>query len=105
MRERFTPHTHAVYVTTACPTGNFTGATGVAAELTWTDAAANASALQMVAPAVRAMAATGALAYEAHHFGVWLPDFLCASPESPHTAPSPPSPPALQRVFVRTMNS
>lgn len=60
--------------------GNFTGAVGVAAELRWTDAAATASAMQMVAPDIRAMAAAGTITYESHHYGIWLPDFLCDTP-------------------------
>lgn len=59
--------------------GNFTGALGVAAELTWTPAADGARSLRLVPPEVIERAATGALAYEAHHYGVWLPDFLCAT--------------------------
>lgn len=57
------------------PAGNFTGAACEATELTWTDAAATASALQLVAPAV--LAASTPLTYESHYFGIWLPDFLC----------------------------
>lgn len=59
--------------------GNFTGALGVAAELSWTPAANDARSLQLIPPEVLERAATGALAYEAHHFGVWLPDFMYAS--------------------------
>eukprot|EP00892_Ulva_mutabilis_P007888 jgi/Ulvmu1/5471/UM023_0007.1 len=55
---------------------NFTGSLGVSAELTWTDAAATATVLQMMSPQLRSLAATQPLAYEAHHYGIWLPDFL-----------------------------
>lgn len=74
--------------------GRFSGSHNVASELTWTDTAAGASALQMVAPAVREAATAGGLAYEAHRFAVSLPDFLCAiqiplPPSCPLTSPRP----------------
>ena len=58
--------------------GNFTGALGVADVLHWTDAAAGAWPLRFVPPAVFESAQVDHLAFEAHHYGVWLPDFWCA---------------------------
>jgi hypothetical protein len=58
--------------------GNFTGTQDQASRLRWTPEASNAKSLQLVAPELRAQAETQPLAYEAHHYGVWLPDFLCA---------------------------
>ena len=52
----------------------------MAAELNWTPAAAGARSLRLVPPEVLEHAATGAIAYESHHYGIWLPDFLCSSP-------------------------
>ena len=72
-------------------------------ELTWADAADGATALQMITPELRALAATGTLAYEGHFFGVWLPDFLCAPAPRPAASPSHRCRTPTARVRLGTM--
>lgn len=50
----------------------------MAANLDWTDAAPSSRILQLVSPVLLETAALAPIAFEAHHFGIWLPDFECA---------------------------
>jgi hypothetical protein len=58
--------------------GNFTGALHKADVLNWQPGAKDAWSLALVSEDLRKAAETHGLAYEAHHFGLWLPDFWCA---------------------------
>jgi hypothetical protein len=66
-------------LTLATPAGNFTGAEGVADVLRWRPEAKDAWSLKFVPDALFKAAGTQAITFEAHMFGVWVPDFWCAA--------------------------
>lgn len=59
--------------------GNFTGTEGIADTLTLRPAARRARILSLLSDEILDAVTTQPLTFEAHSFGVWLPDFECAA--------------------------
>jgi hypothetical protein len=64
-------------LTSGFPAGNFTGTLGIADVLTWQPGARDAPILRQVSRTILDNVESEHMTYEAHSFGVWLPDFEC----------------------------